>query len=108
MTELKIYKELTMIKLKDWTVLNTEATVWQVADILNSQKFVVIDWVWFNSHEVYKFERYEPTDVDSFILSQPKEIREILYRELEIKKQTNARININTVRAALERIQNKN
>jgi hypothetical protein len=108
MAELKIYKELTMIKLKDWTVLNTEATVWQVAEILNNQKFVVIDWVWFNSYEVNKFEKYEPTDVDSFILSQPKEIRDILYREIEIKKQAKARININIIKTVLKRIQNEN
>jgi hypothetical protein len=46
--------------------------------------------------------------VDSFILSQPKEIRDILYREIEIKKQAKARININIIKTVLKRIQNEN
>jgi hypothetical protein len=101
---IKQYKELTMIQLKDWTVLNTEADPAQVADILNSQKFVVIDWVWFNSYEVKKFEKYEPNEVDWFVLWQPKEIRDSLYKEIDIRKQKWLTTNMGIIKTILDRI----
>lgn len=101
---IKQYKELTMIQLKDWTVLNTEAEPDKVAEILNSQKFVVIDWVWFNSYEVKKFEKYEPNEVDGFILWQPKEIREKLYKEIWLRKEKGQNISMWNIKNILDRI----
>jgi hypothetical protein len=105
MTELKVYKELTMIKLKDWTVVNTEATIEEVSKMLNSNSIITMDWLWFSKFDLdWPLKRYEPTEVEWFILTQPKDIRERLYKELDVRKQNKQNINIVVVRGILERI----
>ena len=85
MNEIKLHKKLTAIKLKDGRIITTEASVWQIAEMLNSNDFITIWEVWFWKYEVKTFEAFEPTEIDCFILSQPhsvaKELEKIKNRE---------------------------
>jgi len=102
---IKDYKELTMIQLKDWTVINTEASVQQVSDMLNTNNLVTIDWIWFHRFDLKcPIKRYEPTKIEWFILSQPADIRNKLYQELEIRKEKRLDINMNIIKNILDRI----
>lgn len=103
MNELKIYKQLTMIKLKDWSVLQTEMSAQDLAVLFNQKEFIVIDWVWFNRYEVKTFEEYKPNDVDCFILSQPKDKRERLQKKIDHRRKENLRVNIDIVKDILTR-----
>ena len=77
MTKLKIYEKLTAVKLKDGRIITTEASVKDVAEMLNNNDFVIIWDVGFWKYEVKSFEEFEPTEIDSFIYiqSSPKKDR---------------------------------
>ena len=84
--ELKIYKELTSIETFDW-IIYTTASPEAIDKIVNSNKFVVI---WNDRIAVHQIKRYWPKKLDSiesYILSQPQDIQEIL------KKRQNEKIN---------------
>lgn len=85
MNDIKKYEKLTVIKLKSWKVLRTPATLEQVAMILNDKQkdYIVIDWVGFNRlTDAQEFFEYVPTDLDCFILGQPKQVQEELRKIL--------------------------
>ena len=94
MTELSLPKDIVIIRLKNWKPIFTSGTVEQVALLLESKSFVVIDWFGFNRFEVETFEKYDPDDVEMYILSQTdktiqKKLRDI-YNE---RKEKNLKIN---------------
>lgn len=91
MNAIKEYKQLTCIRLKNWTILNTPASMEEVARLLSDQSkdYIIVDWVGFNRlTSVDDFFPFTPNDMDLFILSQDKEVqkklREIL-KERESK-----------------------
>lgn len=93
MTKIRLYEELVSIKLKDWRVITTEATLKQVADLLNNNEFITIGDVWFSKYEVRTFETFNPTEIDCFIYSQPKAIRRELEKIMEERKNKNLKTN---------------
>ena len=92
-----------MIQLKNGEVINTEIKVDDLAEILNKQEFVVIWGKWFNKYEVKYFESYNPKDIDYFVLSQTKDNREILEKEIVRRKKEWLRINIEILNNVLDK-----
>jgi len=91
--EIKTYKKLTAIKLKDWRLITTEIGIWDIAKLLNENDFIIIWSIWFWKYEVQTFEEFEPTDIDCFIYSQPKAIRRELEKIMEERKNKNLKTN---------------
>ena len=76
-TEIKEYKQLLTIELKDWTILNTDKTLDELDKFLQQSKdFIQIDWVIFNKYELKKAYERKADSVEQFILSQPKDIQQ--------------------------------
>lgn len=87
--EIKEYKQLTCIRLKNGTILYTPASLQEVAMLLSdkSKDYVIVDWVGFNRMtSVDDFFPYIPNDMDLFILSKPKDVQEKLRKILEWRK----------------------
>lgn len=92
-TAIKKYESLTMIYLKDGSTLRTTLSVEQLGNELNSKEFLVIDWQGFNRYEVKNWKAYSPDDMEQFVLSQWKDVREkmraILRERRDKELQTN-------------------
>jgi len=93
MNEIKLHKKLTAIKLKDGRIITTEASVWQIAEMLNSNDFITIWEVWFWKYEVKTFEAFEPTEIDCFILSQPHGVAKELEKIKIERKEKGLKLN---------------
>lgn len=85
-TAIKKYEKLTMIYLKDGDALRTTLSPEQVSQELNSKEFLVIDGVGFNRYEVKTFREYEPSDIEQYILSQDKLVRDRMLEIVESRK----------------------
>lgn len=79
-TELKVYKEQTMVKLFDWSVIVTTAPLDNVLNALNwNQQFIMIWGEIVNIRNVAGAKKQSTTDIDMFILNQSNpEVRERL------------------------------
>lgn len=76
-TEIKEYKQLLTIELKDGTILNTEKTLQQLQDYMSKwSDFITIDGVMFNKYEFKKAYERKVDSVEWYILSQPKEVQQ--------------------------------
>lgn len=94
MAELSLPKDIVIIRLKNWKSIFTGGTVEQVAQLLESRSFVVIDWFGFNKFEVETFEKYNPNDVEMYILSQTdKEVQKKLWEIYNERTSKNLKIN---------------
>lgn len=96
MNAIKQYEKLTMIKLKSWVVLRTPATLEQVAMLLNdkTKDYIVIDWVGFNRlTDAQEFFEYVPSDIDCFILGQPKDVQDKLRAIIAEREEKNLKVN---------------
>ena len=78
--ELKVYKEQTMVKLFDWSVVVTTAPLDNVLNALNwDQQFIMIWGEIVNIRNVAGAKKQSTTDIDMFILNQSNpEVRERL------------------------------
>jgi len=97
MSEIKEFKELVSIKLKDGRVITTETPIETVAKMLNTNDFIVLGGIGFGKYEVCVFEKFIPTEIDNFIYSQSdKSIQEKL---LEIVTERKAKwLSINWIK----------
>ena len=91
--EIKLFKELVSIKLKDWRTITTQIDIQQLWKMLNSMDFIVIWDIWIWKYEVKSFEKFSPTEIDCFIYSQPKEIAKILQWIIDERKAKNLSTN---------------
>ncbi len=87
--QIKLYKKLTAIKLKDWEIITTELPVQSLAKMLNENDFIIIWWVGFWKFEVKTFKEFDPTEVDSFIYTQPSPKKERLMKILKEREEKN-------------------
>ena len=92
MNEIKLFKELVAIKLKDWRVIATDMPLQTVAEMLNSKEFILIGDIGVSKYEVRSFEKFKPTEVDCFIYTQPKQIASILEEIVAERKSKNLKI----------------
>jgi hypothetical protein len=93
MTNLKLYKELVDIKLKDWRIITTPLKLTEIAEMLNKNDFVVLWDVGFWKYEVKTFEAFTATEIDNFIYSQPKEVAKELENIVNERKIKGFKIN---------------
>lgn len=79
-TELKVYKEQTIIKLFDWNVVITTRSLDDVLQALNGNtQFIKVWWKIVNIRNVAWAEVQSTNDIDIFILNQTDpEIRDRL------------------------------
>ena len=76
-TEIKEYKQLLTVELKDGTILNTDKTLDELDKFLQvSKDFIQIDGVIFNKYEFKKAYERKINWLEEFILSQPKDIQQ--------------------------------
>ncbi len=76
-TDIKEYKQLLTIELKDGTMLNTDKTLQQLQDYMSKwSDFITIDGVMFNKYEFKKAYERKIDGIEEFILSQPKDIQQ--------------------------------
>ena len=74
MWEIKVYKRLLKIELKDWSTLSSEKTLEELEAYLQSGKdFFKIDWVIFNKFEFKKAYEKKVDSIESFLENQSKE-----------------------------------
>ncbi len=93
---IKMFGTITQIKLKSWRILNTKATMLDVAKLLSdkTKDYLIIDEIWFNRlTEVAEFYEYKPTEMESFIYSQDREIQGKLQEILEEREKKGFKTN---------------
>ena len=86
-TELKVYKEQTMIKLFDWNVVVTTRSLDDVLKALNGNtQFIKVWWKIINVKNVAWAEVQATNDIDMFILNQPNaELRDRLRDIVDVR-----------------------
>lgn len=76
-TDLKEYKQLLTIELKDWTILTSDKTREELENFMQTAPdFITIDWVLFNKYQFKTAYERKVWSVEQFILSQPRDIQQ--------------------------------
>lgn len=84
---MKPYKQILVIELKDWTILNSEKTKEELKQYLDScQTFADIDWVLFNKFEFKKAYEQKVEWPYAYVLTFTKDIQEKLKKREKEKK----------------------
>lgn len=77
MQTIKPYQQLLTVELKDGTILNTDKKLDDLHKFLaDAGDFIKMDWVIFGRYEFKKAYERKVDTLESFILSQPKDIRD--------------------------------
>lgn len=105
MWELKVYKQLTVVKLRDWTQIITPVTVDDLLKASNSWlQFIKIWWVMVNINQIATAKEKKGNTVDNFILWFDREIQTKLNEIIEYKRAKWEKINIDTLKNAYKRV----
>ena len=75
---IKQRQQLTHVKLKDGRVLTSEASPTEIYDFLASNPHIMIDWEMHSKYSIIEAYFVNMDKLESFILSQPKEIQQKL------------------------------
>lgn len=75
MWEIKQRKQLTHVLLKDGRTLVSEATPKEIGEYLDNHSHIIIEWEWHSKYDIVNFVPAKIDDLESFILSQDKEIQ---------------------------------
>ena len=88
MNEIKEYKQILIVELKDGTILKTEKTLNQLMEYYaNCWDLLLIDWVVFNRFEFKKAYEEKIDWIEDFIFSLDKETqKKVRDREKEKKE----------------------
>lgn len=105
MWKIKQRTQLTKIILYSGDPVITEIDKSEIDKSLNADwKFMIFWDRTLNKSNIKEVSKFEANDIDSFILSQPKEIREKLTKELNIRKEKWLNTNVAILEWILERI----
>lgn len=74
-TTIKLYQPLTHVLLKDGRVLWTEKTPEEIGAYIYANPHIVLEWELHSKFDIVSARRIMVDDLESFILSQPEEIR---------------------------------
>lgn len=87
MWEIKEFKQMLTIELKDGTILNSGKSLQELNEYLSgTSMFCLIDWVIFNKLEMKKAYESKITSIEGFIMSQTSEnAKRLRIREREKK-----------------------
>lgn len=85
-TNIKEYKQLLTIELKDGTILNTDKTLQQLQDYLSKwSDFITIDGVMFNKYEFKKAYERKVNDIEQYIMSKDRDTQKMIrFREKQM------------------------
>lgn len=85
MANIKLHQELTVVLTKDGDIYRTLTPLQEFCQICEKAKFVLIDWIMINTYDIKKAYPMKADDVDTFILSQDREvIKKIRERQKEM------------------------
>jgi hypothetical protein len=77
--DIKPYQDSIKIQLYQWEDIITTLSIDDLFKLLNSWvKFIKIDWKIKNISDIRWAEPYIVNDIESFILSKPKDIQQVL------------------------------
>lgn len=69
---IKLYKELSIVVLKDDDTILTELTPEDIANMMEWKEFIMIWKDLINKFEIKRVKTFKPTELDNYILSRPK------------------------------------
>lgn len=103
--ELKVYEQITIVKLMDGSQITTPIPVENLLKATNSWlKFIKIWWKLINVNTISQAEEKKWNTIDNFILSFSPEIQDRLNSIKQEKLTKKEKLNINTLRNAYTRI----
>ena len=106
--ELKVYEQITIVKLMDWSQITTPISVEDLLKATNSWlKFIKIWWKLINVNTISQAEEKKGNTIDNFILSFDPEIQDRLNSIKQEKLTKKEKLNIDTLRNAYKRIYNE-
>ena len=76
MGDIKIYKKLTHVELKDGRILTTEKTPEEVYSWLDTHSHIMINWEMHSKFSISNAKPVNVDDVEGLIKMQSKEIQE--------------------------------
>lgn len=82
MGEIKERKQLTYVNLRDWRILVTERPAKEICDWLLNNQHIMLEWEMHSRYDVLNAIPVNVDDLESFILTQTKEIQ----AKLRLKK----------------------
>lgn len=74
-TAIKLYQPLTHVLLKDGRVLRTEKTPEEIGAYIYANPHIVLEGELHSKFDIVSARRIMVDDLESFILSQPEEVR---------------------------------
>jgi len=75
MSEIKQWKQLTYVNLKDWRVLISERSPEDIGKAITNNTHIVIEWELHSKFDIVNAVPVAIDDVEWFILHQSKEIQ---------------------------------
>ena len=103
MNEIKQRKQLTKITLYDWDPVITEIEKKDIDKSLNSDwKFLIFGDRTLNKSNIKEISAFKSSEIDNYVLSQPKEIKELLQKKVKERKAEWKRINIEILKNIVE------
>jgi len=90
--EIKQRKQLTHVLLKDGRTLVSEATPKEIWEYLDNHSHIIIEWEGHSKYDIVNFVPAKVDDLETFILSQDKEIQELLRKKKNWLKRERDRI----------------
>ena len=105
MNEIKQRKQLTKILLYDWEPVITDIEKKEIDKLLNTDwKFLIFWDRTLNKSNIKEIVVFKSSWIDNYILSQPKEKRDILRREVKRREEQGMKINIEILQNYIDRI----
>lgn len=88
MNEIKQWKQLTYVNLKDWRVLISERSPKDIAIEIANNTHIMIEWELHSKFDIINAIPVAIDDVEWYILSQPKDIQiKIREKKMRLKKE---------------------
>ena len=107
MSNIKQWKQLLIVELKDWTILHSDKTLKELHDFMSNWKeFILIDWVMFWKYEFKKAYEKKSDDITMYKLSLPEDKKEIIkQRESKMKELWKRWKSVNQIQRYLDNIE---
>lgn len=86
MWEIRNYKQLLTVELKDGTKLNTEKDKEKLQEAVAQSDFVQLDWILVNKYEIKKAYYRSITTIEEYILTLDKDLQAAARKREKEKK----------------------
>lgn len=88
MNEIKVYKKLTHILLKDWRVLTSEKSAEDIYNWLKANSHIMIAGEMHSKYSIQSAFPVDLDDIESFILAQSQKIQQKIRAKISFRKET--------------------